>query len=210
VTEKRPVVFIVDDDASVRESLADLLRSVGLEVKSFASAQEFLADKRADGPACLVLDVRLPGASGLEFQRMLAQSGVHLPIIFITGYGDVPMSVQAIKSGAVEFLTKPVREQELLDAIHSAIARDRDRLKQDDEVNELQVRFNSLTSREREVLALVVTGLQNKQIAGELDLSESTVKVHRGQITRKLRARTLVQLVRIADKLGLTRDQASG
>jgi len=204
--EERPVVFIVDDDASVRDALEDLLHSVGLDVKSFGSTQEFLASKQPDAPGCLVLDVRLPGTSGLEFQRTLTISGIHRPIIFISGHGDIPMSVQAMKSGAIEFLTKPLHEQALLDAIQAAIGRDRGQRREANVVAELQKRFNSLTAREREVLALVVAGQVNKQIAAQLELSENTVKVHRSQITRKMRAKSLVDLVRIADKLGISRD----
>lgn len=204
--DEPPIVFIVDDDASVRDAVEDLLRSVGLDVKSFASTQEFLASKRPDAPACLVLDVRLPGTSGLEFQRTLTTSGSDLPIIFISGHGDIPMSVQAMKAGAVEFLIKPLHEQALLDAIQAAIGRDRARRHEANVVTELQERFNSLTAREREVLALVVAGRMNKQIAAQLALSENTVKVHRSQITQKMRAKSLVDLVRIADKLGISRN----
>ena len=204
--EERPVIFIVDDDASVRDALEDLLRSVGLDVKTFGSTQEFLLSKQPDGPGCLVLDVRLPGTSGLEFQRTLTTSGIHLPIIFISGHGDIAMSVQAIKSGAIEFLTKPVHEQALLDAIQGAICRDRARRRETKLVAELQERFNSLTAREREVLALVAAGWMNKQIAAQLELSENTVKVHRSQITRKMRAKSIIDLVRMANRLGISRD----
>jgi FixJ family two-component response regulator len=203
-TEPQAVVFIIDDDASVRDGVGDLLRSVGLDVHSFGSTHEFLQSKRPDMPGCIVLDVRLPGASGLEFQRALADSGIHLPVIFISGHGDIPMSVKAIKSGAIEFLTKPLREQELLDAVQAGIERDRLRREQDELVSELQERFKFLTAREREVLPLVVSGRLNKQIAGELELSEMTVKVHRSQIMRKMRAKSLVDLVRMADKLGIS------
>jgi FixJ family two-component response regulator len=203
VTE-RPVVFIVDDDASVREAVADLLTSVGLDVQAFGSIQEFMQSRRPDVPGCIVLDVRLPGTSGLEFQRGLAESGIRLPIIFISGHGDIDMSVRAMKLGAVEFLTKPLREQELLDAIQLAVERDRLRRREDSAVAELRARFASLTVREREVFALVVTGRPNKQIAAELDLSEMTVKVHRSQITRKMQAKSIVALVRMADKLGVS------
>jgi FixJ family two-component response regulator len=204
VTEERRVVYIVDDDASVREALEDLLQSVGIEVHTFGSTQSFLQNQRPDVPACLVLDVRLPGPSGLEFQRVLIESGVHIPVVFISGHGDIPMSVRAMKSGAVEFLTKPVREQELLDAIQVAIELDRSRRQEAGVVAELKSRFDSLTPREREVFALLATGRANKQIAGELDLSEMTVKVHRSQVTRKMMAKSLVDLVRMADKLGLS------
>jgi FixJ family two-component response regulator len=199
-----PVVYIIDDDMSVREAVEDLLQSIGLQVQAFGSTQEFLDSKRPDVPGCLVLDVRLPGVSGLEFQRLLLQSTIRLPIIFISGHGDIPMSVAVMKSGAVEFLTKPLREQELLDAVQVAIARDRSRRHEADVVATLQARFQLLTAREREVLALVVTGRPNKVIAAQLDLSEMTIKVHRSQITRKMQAKSLVDLVRMADKLGIS------
>ena len=205
MVKDHPVVLIVDDDASVRDAIEDLLRSVGLEVKAFGSTQEFLHGEHPDAPSCLVLDVRLPGSSGLEFQRTLTKLGIHLPIIFITGHGDIPMSVQAMKSGAIEFLTKPLREQALLDAIQAAVEHDRGRRQEANVVAELRERFDSLTAREREVLALLVAGWANKQIAGQLELSENTVKVHRSQITRKMRTSSLVHLVRMADKLGITR-----
>jgi FixJ family two-component response regulator len=204
VAQEQPIVFVVDDDPSVRGGLEDLLRSVGLAVESFGSAREFLAGKRPDAPGCIVLDVRLPGASGLEFQRVLAESSIHLPVIFISGHGDIPMSVRAIKSGAIEFLTKPLKEQELLDAVQAGIERDRVRRQDAKIVAELRERFNSLTSREREILALVITGRPNKQIAYELKLSEMTVKVHRSQMMHKMRARSLVDLVRMADRLGVS------
>jgi FixJ family two-component response regulator len=197
-------VFVIDDDASVRNGVADLLRSVGLGVEAFGSTEEFLQSERRDAAGCIVLDVRLPGPSGLEFQRTLDKSNIHLPIIFISGHGDIPMSVQAMKSGAIEFLTKPLREQELLDAIHTGIARDRARRREAEVVAELRERFNSLTPREREVLAIVVTGRRNKQIAAQAKLSEMTVKVHRSQIMRKMRAKSLVDLVRMADALGVS------
>jgi FixJ family two-component response regulator len=208
VAREQPVVFVIDDDASVRGGLEDLLRSVGLAVESFGSAQEFLALKRPDAPGCIVLDVRLPGASGLEFQRVLTESSIHLPIIFISGHGDIPMSVRAIKSGAIEFLTKPLREQELLDAVQAGIERDRVRRQEAKLVAELRERFVSLTSREQEVFALVITGRPNKQIAYELQLSEMTVKVHRSQGMHKMGARSLVDLARMADKLGVTATRA--
>jgi len=203
-----PVVFIIDDDASVRDSLEDLLHSVSLGAKSFASTQEFLQSERPDVPGCIVLDVRLPGPSGLEFQGALIKANINLPIIFISGHGDIPMSVRAMKSGAVEFLTKPLHEQDLLDAIQSGIARDRTRRLEATVVAELRERFNSLTSREREVLTLVISGRRNKQIAAHLALSEMTVKVHRSQITRKMRAKSLIDLVRMADKLGISTGQS--
>jgi FixJ family two-component response regulator len=203
--KKEPaLVFVIDDDASVRNGVADLLRSVGLGVEAFGSTEEFLQSERRDAAGCIVLDVRLPGPSGLEFQRTLDKSNIHLPIIFISGHGDIPMSVQAMKSGAIEFLTKPLREQELLDAIHTGIARDRARRREAEVIAELRERFNSLTPREREVLAIVVTGRRNKQIAAQAKLSEMTVKVHRSQIMRKMRAKSLVDLVRMADALGVS------
>ena len=201
--ERQPIVFVIDDDELVRDSVADLLRSVGLGAQVFKSTQEFLQTKLPDAPACIVLDVRLPGASGLEFQRTLANSNIKLPVIFITGHGDISMSVKAIKSGARDFLTKPLREQELLDAVHTCIEEDRAQRHQATLIAELQERFNSLTAREREVLPLVITGRLNKQIAGQLKLSEMTLKVHRGQIMRKMRASSLVDLVRMADMLGI-------
>jgi FixJ family two-component response regulator len=207
MNDQPPVVYVIDDDTSVRDGLEDLLRSVDLTVMTFGSTREFLLSVRPDAPACLVLDVRLPGTSGLEFQRSLMNSGIHLPIIFISGHGDIAMSVQAMKSGAVEFLTKPLHEQALLDAIQRAVERDRAQRDDAKVVAELQQRFESLTSREREVLTLVIAGRMNKQIAGDLELSENTVKVHRSQITRKMRARSLVELVRIADRLGLSSGQ---
>ena len=204
MTEEQPVVFVIDDDPSVREGLASLLRSVGLDVRLFGSTQEFMKGERPDAPACLVLDVRLPGPGGLDFQRDLANSSVHLPIIFITGHGDIPMSVRAMKAGAIEFLTKPFRDQELLDAIQLGIERDRARRRDDGAVAQLRERLESLTSREREVMARVVTGRLNKQIAGDLELSEITVKVHRGHMMRKMGAKSLAELVRMADKLGVS------
>jgi len=202
--EEQPVVFVIDDDASVRAALAGLLRSVGLNFKLFASTQEFLQSDLDDVLGCIVLDVRLPGSSGLDLQRELANSGNHLPIIFITGHGDIPMSVRAMKAGAIEFLTKPFRDQELLDAIHAGIERDRAGRQDASIVARLQERFTSLTSREREIMAHVVTGRLNKQIAGDLDVSEITVKVHRGHIMRKMGAKSLAELVRMADKLGVS------
>ena len=198
-----PVVFLIDDDASVREGVADLLRSVGLQVRSFASPQEFIDSKRPDAPGCLVLDVRLPGPSGLELQRMLASFNIELPIIFISGHGDIAMSVRAIKSGAIEFLTKPLNEQQLLDAVHAGIEQDRSRRQEAIALTELRTRLEALTSREREILLLVVSGKPNKQIAAHLGLSEMTVKVHRSQVMHKMRAKSAIDLVRITDKLGI-------
>jgi FixJ family two-component response regulator len=201
--EEEPVAFVIDDDAMVRESVADLLSSVGVAARTFGSPREFLDSRRPNSPGCIVLDVRLPGPSGLEFQSSLARSGIDLPVIFITGHGDIPMSVRAMKSGAVEFLTKPLREQELLDAVHLGIERDRVRRRQAKRVAELRERLASLTAREQEVLALVIRGRLGKQIAYELKLSENTVKVHRSQIMRKMSAASLVDLVRMAEQLGV-------
>ena len=197
-------VFVIDDDASVREALADLLGTVGLAMTGFSSPREFLASERPEVPSCLVLDVRLPGSSGLEFQRELASAGEPIPIIFITGHGDIPMSVRAMKAGAVEFLTKPFRDQELLDAIQAAIARDEARREADLAATELRGRFDALTAREREVMALLATGQLNKQIGAAIGATESTVKAHRTQIMRKMRSGSLAELVRMADRLSLT------
>lgn len=204
MSEAEPVVFVIDDDASVREAVEDLLHSVGLRVQSFAATQEFLSAKRTDAPSCIVLDVRLPRESGLEFQQTLKKANIHLPIIFITGHGDIPMSVRAMKSGAIEFLTKPLHEQALLDAIQAAIARDRARRQEAGLIAELQQRFNSLTLREREVFALVVAGCPSKQIATQLNLSEMTVKVHRSQISKKMRSKSLIDLAQMGEKLGVS------
>ena len=204
MTEPDAVVFVVDDNAPVREAVAGLLKSVGLRVRTFGSAQEFLAAERPDAPACLVLDVRLPGLSGLDLQRELAEADIHIPIIFITGHGDIPMSVRAMKAGAVEFLTKPFRDQDLLDAISQAVALDRAQRRQRAELAELRGRYESLTPREREVMALVAAGLLNKQIAVELGTSEVTVKLHRGQVMHKMRADSLADLVRMAERLGVS------
>jgi FixJ family two-component response regulator len=201
--EPKKLVFVVDDDAPLRESLADLLRSIDLSVKTFASAQEFLQSKRPDVPSCLVLDVRLKGLSGLDLQKHLVEGDVNIPIIFITGHGDIPMAVQAMKAGAVEFLRKPFREQELLDAVQQALERDRKSREQRAEIAELRSRFNSLTPREREVMALVAAGLLNKQVAAELGTSEASVKVHRQHVMEKIGADSLAELVRIADKIGI-------
>ena len=204
IRDEQPIVFIIDDDASVRDAVTDLLRSVGLDAQSFGSPHEFLQSTRSDAPGCIVLDVRLPGSSGLEFQRTLIDSNVQLPVIFISAHGDIPMSVRAMKSGAIEFLTKPLHEQQLLDAIQAGIERDRARRREAKVVAELQERFDSLTPRERGVLALVITGRPNKQIAAHAKLSEMTVKVHRSQIMHKMQAKSLVDLVRMADKLGVS------
>jgi FixJ family two-component response regulator len=199
-----PIVFVVDDDPAVREALEGLFRSVGLRCELFGSAQEFLNRKRPEGPACLVLDVRLPGLSGLALQRELAAAEFELPIVFITGHGDVPMAVRAMKAGAVEFLIKPFCDQELLDAIHQALARDCASREQRAQMAELRERYESLTPREREVLALMVTGLLNKQIAERLGTQEITVKIHRGQVMRKMQAGSIAELVWTAGKLGLS------
>jgi FixJ family two-component response regulator len=194
-------VFVVDDDRSVREGLADLINSVGMKVEAFSSAQEFLRHKRPDTPACLVLDVRLPGPSGLDLQRQLGRSEHPIPVIFITGHGDIPMSVRAMKDGAVEFLTKPFRDQDLLDAIHQALDSDRAAREQRAKATELRRRYESLTSREREVMQLVIRGLLNKQIASELGTSEVTIKMHRGQVMHKMRAESVVELLRMAESM---------
>ena len=203
MSKERAVVFVVDDDALMREALDNLVRSVGLDVRLYASPQEFLGAQRPDAPGCLVLDVRLPGMSGLTFQQELAKAGVTLPIIFITGHGDVPMTVRAMKAGAAEFLTKPFDDQVLLDAIHAAIERDRARRRDAASLAALKVRYDELTQRERQVMKLVVAGRVNKQIAAELGLSLVTVKVHRGQVMRKMLAKSVAELVRMADRLAL-------
>jgi FixJ family two-component response regulator len=203
MSEPDAVVFVVDDDASVREAVKSLITSVGLRAETFASTQEFLSARRPEAPACLVLDVRLPDASGLELQRELAEAGVQLPIIFITGYGDIPMSVRAMKAGAVEFLTKPFRGQELLDAVQEAIARDRAGWKERVRIAEIRARYDSLTAREKEVMALVAAGLLNKQIAAELGASELTIKTHRGRVMQKMQADSVAELVRMFEALKL-------
>jgi len=204
--EAQSIVFVVDDDASLREALKSLLRSVGLRVEVFGSAADFLKHKFLDDAvACLVLDIRLPGLSGLDFQAELAKAGIQIPIIFISGHGDIPMTVRAMKAGAVEFLTKPFRDQDLLDAVQVALDRDRKRRTQDKAVHKVRAHFEALTPREQEVISLVTAGMMNKQIAAELGVSEITVKVHRGNVMKKMGARSLADLVRMADTLGIRR-----
>ena len=200
-TEALPTVFIVDDDRGLRQAIQDLVESVGLRAESFASGEDFLRAKRMNRPSCLVLDVRLPQMSGLDFQQRLTETGIQIPIIFITAHGDIPMSVRALKSGASEFLTKPFRDQDLLDAIHQALERDRVAREQQSEIHNLQERVRTLTAREQEVMNLVVSGMLNKQIASEIGTSEATVKIHRGNVMRKMKAGSVVDLVRMADKL---------
>ena len=197
-------VFIIDDDRGMRQAIHDLVESVGLRAESFATGEEFLSKRRTGDPGCLVLDVRLPQMSGLDFQRQLAETGVEIPIIFITAHGDIPMSVRALKSGAVEFLTKPFRDQDLLDAIQQALRRDSAAREQQAEIHDLQERYRALTTREREVMSLVVSGLLNKQIASEIGASEATVKIHRGHVMQKMEAGSVVELVRMADRLKLS------
>jgi FixJ family two-component response regulator len=199
-----PTVFIIDDDRGMRQSIQDLVESVGLHAESFATGGEFLNRKRTNDPSCLVLDVRLPQMSGLDFQRQLAEAGMQIPIIFVTAHGDVPMSVRALKSGAVEFLTKPFRDQDLLDAIQQALQRDRAERDRQAEIHDLQEHYGALTAREQQVMALVVSGMLNKQIASEIGASEATVKIHRGNVMRKMKTGSVVDLVRIADKLKLS------
>jgi FixJ family two-component response regulator len=202
---EEPIVFVIDDDASMREALRSLFRSVGLRVEVFGSASEFLQSKLPDVAGCLILDVRLPRLSGLEFQAELVKAGIHIPIIFMTGHGDVPMSVKAMKAGAVDFLTKPFRDQDMLDAVEMAIERDRKRRVGAKALSGLEARFAVLTSREREVLALVTAGLMNKQIAAEIGIAEITVKIYRGNVMKKMGAKSLAELVRMAETLGVRR-----
>jgi len=203
-----PVVFVVDDDASVREALGSLIRSIGLRVEAFASAQEFFGAKRPDAACCLILDVRLPGVSGLDFQAELTKAKIQIPIIFITGHGDIPMSVKAMKAGAIEFLTKPFRDQDLLDAIQVALDRARASHANEKAISELRAKFATLTPREQEVMAWVTGGLLNKQVAAEIGVTEITVKVHRGKVTRKMGAKSLADLVKMADVLGIRRTKS--
>jgi FixJ family two-component response regulator len=207
VSQPQELVFVIDDDASMRTSLSSLFRSVGLKVEVFDSAADFLKIGRPDAASCLVLDVRLPGVSGLDFQSELAKASIRIPIVFITGHGDIPMTVKAMKAGAVEFLTKPFREQDLLDAVRLGLERDRTRRAGEAVVSELRGRFEALTSREQEVMAFVTSGLMNKQIAADLGVSEITVKVHRGNVMRKMGAKSLADLVRMADVLGIRREK---
>ena len=204
------MVFVVDDDESMREALRSLFRSVSLKVETFGSAADLLRSKVPDVASCLVLDVRLPGVSGLDFQTELGKANIHIPVIFMTGHGDIPMSVQAMKAGAVDFLTKPFRDQDMLDAVAAALERDRKRRQDEHRVADLRVRLDGLTEREREVMGLVTAGLMNKQIAGELGLSEITVKIHRGHVMRKMAARSLADLVRMAEVLGVRRSKPQG
>jgi FixJ family two-component response regulator len=203
-----PTVFVVDDDEAVRLALASLFRSVSLRAECFGSTAEFMRAKRPDAPSCMVLDVRLPGLSGLDFQAELEKSGIRIPIVFITGYGDIPMSVKAMKAGAVEFLTKPFRDEELLDAVRAALERDRTDREKQKLLAAVRANFQSLTPREQQVIVLVTSGLMNKQIAARLGVSEITVKVHRGNVMRKMGVRSLAELVRMADALGLQRENA--
>ena len=202
---EEPIVYVVDDDASVRDALRSLFRSVGLRVEVFGSAPEFLQSKLPDVASCLILDIRLPRLSGLDFQVDLARAGIHIPIIFMTGHGDIPMTVRAMKAGAVDFLTKPFRDQDMLDAVTAAIERDRNSRDEAKILSDLRARFGTLTSREREVMALVTAGLMNKQVAAEIGIAEITVKIHRGQIMRKMAAKSLADLVKMAQTLGLQR-----
>src|SRR2546429_135006 len=203
-----PIVFVGDDHAPMRNALANLFRSVGLQSALFGSGSELLRSKLPDVPSCLVLDIRLPGLSGLDFQAELAKANIHIPIIFMTGHGDIPMSVQAMKAGAVDFLSKPFRDQAMLDAVTTAIERDRKRRESEKQMSDLRARLEGLTEREREVMVLVTAGLMNKQIAAELGVSEITVKIHRGHVMRKMAARSLADLVRMAELLGVRRTKS--
>jgi FixJ family two-component response regulator len=205
-SEARSTVLVIDDDADLRNSVGRLLRSVGLNAQLFASIPDFLKSERPNTPACLVLDIRLPGKSGLDFQRELASANIHLPVVFITGHGDIPMTVQAMKGGAIEFLTKPFREQDLLDAIQLGLERDRSRRKNETALGDLRARFETLSPREREIMVQVVRGRLSKQIAGDFSISESTVKVHRSSSSRKMKARSLSELTRMADRLKLVQE----
>jgi FixJ family two-component response regulator len=208
MNDSKPIVFVIDDDAAMRNALNSLIRSVGLQVELFGSTQEFQKRPRAEAASCLVLDVRLPGRSGLDFQRQLSEDNIHIPIIFITGHGDVPMSVRAMKAGAVEFLTKPFRDQDLLDAIQSALESDGARLQRESQIAVLRDRLVALTPREREVLPLVVSGKLNKEIAAQLGTSEITIKTHRASLMRKMQAESLVDLVKMASRLGIPRAES--
>jgi FixJ family two-component response regulator len=208
-SEARSTVLIIDDDADLRNSVGRLLRSVGLNAQLFASIPDFLKTECPNTPACLVLDIRLPGKSGLDFQRELATANIHLPIVFITGHGDIPMTVQAMKGGAIEFLTKPFRDQDLLDAIQLGLERDRSRRKKETALGDLRARFETLSPREREIMVQVVRGRLSKQIAGDFGISETTVKVHRSNLTHKMKARSLSELTRMADKLKLVQEAQS-
>jgi FixJ family two-component response regulator len=208
MTEAQPTIVVIDDDPDVRESLGGLLRSVGLQVKLLASVPEFLKLGRPDGLTCLILDVRLPGRSGLDFQRELSAANIHIPIIFITGHGDIPMTVQAMKGGAIEFLTKPFRDHDMLEAVQLGLARDRAWRENEKALAVLRARYDTLTPREREVMALVVTGRLNKQIGGDIGISEITVKIHRGQVMRKMQASSLPDLARMADRLKLAKENS--
>jgi len=207
---RQSIVFVIDDDASMRRALSNLFQSVGLQVEVFGSAAEMLQSKLPDVASCLVLDIRLPGLSGLDFQTELAKVNIHIPIIFMTGHGDIPMTVRAMKGGAVDFLTKPFRHQDMLDAVAKAIERDRTRREAEKIVSNVQALFDTLTPREREILALVASGLMSKQIAAELGLAEITVKIHRGHIMKKMGARSLADLIRMAETLGIRRTKPSG
>jgi FixJ family two-component response regulator len=201
-----PIVYIVDDDASLRGAISSLLRSVGLRVQLFGSASELLQSKLAETASCLVLDIRLPGVSGLDFQSELAKANIHVPIIFMTGHGDIPMSVRAMKAGAIDFLTKPFRDQDMLDAVMTALERDRKRRELEGSLSDLRGRFESLSPREREIMGLVTAGLMNKQVAAETELAEITVKIHRGHVMKKMAAKSLADLVRMAEALGVHRN----